>query len=486
MSGDARHSGHWEFFTLARTEAATAIGPVDTLVVAGADRLAEQTPEAELLAAAAHLAERTPRVASVCTGAFVLAELGLLDGRSATTHWRHANTLARRHPRVRVEPDALHVRDGRYVTSAGISAGIDLALALVEADHGADTAREAARELVVFMQRPGGQSQFSTALETPPPRSDLLASLTASVLADPAADHSPPAMAAAAALSTRHLTRLFRTELHTTPARWVERVRLDRAQQLLLDGHSVTSAAHHSGLGSDETLRRAFARHLGTTPTEYRSRFTTTRPPAGPPPGRLGMPDRPGGPKLELCGPARTRGRRPSRSEAPMSADARRVAVVGDCPLLRNGVAHVVEDADGFAPALTTRSADEAVDALGPGDLALVDLQVPAACLSDMVGRLTARGVSVLVFSSGLDNHAVPAMRAGAHGCVSRQADERELLAALRLVADGCSYISADLAVRPDTEPSCRVTDRERQILELIAHGETDHDIAGRGTSSPS
>ncbi|MFE7167909.1 GlxA family transcriptional regulator [Streptomyces sp. NPDC057616] len=263
---------------LARTVAAADAGPVDTLVVAGADVLAEQPPGEELLAAAAGLARRAARVASVCSGAFVLAELGLLDGRRATTHWRHAETLAGRYPRVQVEPDSLHIRDGRYVTSAGISAGIDLALALVEDDHGADAAREAARELVVFMQRPGGQSQFSTALQTPPARSDLLGRLIGSVLADPAADHSLPAMAASAAVSTRHLTRLFQTELNTTPARWVERVRLDRAQQLLLDGHGVTAAARRSGLGSDETLRRAFARHLSTTPTEYRRRFTTTRP----------------------------------------------------------------------------------------------------------------------------------------------------------------------------------------------------------------
>ncbi len=163
-----------------------------------------------------------------------------------------------------------------------------------------------------------------------------------------------------------------------------------------------------------------------------------------------------------------------------MSADVKRVAVVGDCPLLRTGVAHVVEDAEGLALALVTRSADEAMAGLGRGDIALVDLQLPPACLAEVVARLTARGIRVLVFSSGLDNHAVPAMRAGARGCLSRQADENELLAAIRLVADGCSYISADLAVRPATEPSCRVTDRERQILELIAHGETDHDIAVR------
>ncbi|MFJ9846268.1 helix-turn-helix domain-containing protein [Kitasatospora sp. NPDC101155] len=126
------------------------------------------------------------------------------------------------------------------------------------------------------MQRHGGQSQFSTALATPPARSELLRTLTDAVLTHPAADHSLPAMAATAAVSTRHLTRLFHAELHTTPARWVERVRLNRAQQLLLDGHSITSAARHSGLGSDETLRRAFACHLGTTPTEYRTRFATT------------------------------------------------------------------------------------------------------------------------------------------------------------------------------------------------------------------
>ncbi|MBK3562775.1 GlxA family transcriptional regulator [Streptomyces sp. MBT62] len=262
---------------LTGTVTAADAGPVDTVVVAGGDLLAQHPAEEGLLSTTRALTDRAARVTSVCTGAFVLAELGLLDGRSATTHWRQAGTLARRYPLVRVEPDAIHVRDGRFITSAGITAGIDLALALVEDDHGAAVARDVARELVVFMQRPGGQSQFSAATTTPPPRTDPLRSLIASVLADPAADHSLPAMAATAAVSTRHLTRLFRTELGTTPARWVERVRLDRAQHLLLEGHSVTSAAHHSGLGTDETLRRAFARHLDTTPTHYRSRFASTR-----------------------------------------------------------------------------------------------------------------------------------------------------------------------------------------------------------------
>jgi transcriptional regulator GlxA family with amidase domain len=258
--------------TLAATTAAAGAGPFDTVMIAGADHLVDRIPD-DLLTAVRTLADSAARVASICTGAFVLAALGLLDGRRATTHWRHAQTLALRHPAVHVEPDALHVHDDRYVTSAGISAGIDLTLALVEADHDAGAAREIARELVMFMQRPGGQSQFSTAIATPPPRSNPLRAVTETVVADPAADHSLPAMAAFAALSPRHLTRLFQSELQTTPGRWVERVRLDRARQLLLDGHSITTAARLSGLGSDETLRRAFARHLGITPTEYLRRF---------------------------------------------------------------------------------------------------------------------------------------------------------------------------------------------------------------------
>ncbi|MEU3949716.1 helix-turn-helix domain-containing protein [Streptomyces sp. NPDC029526] len=275
---------------LSGTVRAAEAGPVDTVLVAGGDRLAEQPVERELSETAWTLAASAARVASVCTGAFVLADLGLLDGRRAATHWRHAAALARRHPRVSVEPDAIHVRDGRFLTSAGISAGIDLTLALVEDDHGAEAARHIARELVVFLQRPGGQSQFTTAT-APPTGNDLLRPPIEAVLADPAADHDLASLARAAAVSPRHLTRLFHAELGTTPARWVERVRLGRAQQLLLDGHSVTAAARLSGFGSDETLRRVFLRHLGTTPSAYRRRFATTgatptaptavRPPAG-------------------------------------------------------------------------------------------------------------------------------------------------------------------------------------------------------------
>lgn len=260
------------------TTATSAAGPIDTLVVPGSDRLVDRPIDDELLRAARYLADSATRVASVCTGAFVLAELGLLDGHRATTHWRHARTLARRYPHIHVVSDALHIWDSRYITSAGISAGIDMALAIAENDHGPDVARSIARELVVFMQRPGGQSQFSTALDTPLARTPALRSVIESVLTDPTADHSTNALAATAAMSTRQITRLFHAELGTTPARWVERVRLDRAQQLLLEGHTITAAAYRSGLGSDESLRRAFARNLGITPTDYKRRFATTSP----------------------------------------------------------------------------------------------------------------------------------------------------------------------------------------------------------------
>ncbi|WP_067720511.1 GlxA family transcriptional regulator [Nocardia yamanashiensis] len=256
--------------------AAAAAGPADTVIVSGGERLATRPIEDELLTATAALAETAGRVAAICTGAFVPARLGWLDGRRATTHWRHARTLAARYPSIRVEPDAIHIADGRYLTSAGITAGIDLTLAVVEHDHGAAVARDIARELVVYMQRPGGQSQFSAALAIPPARSEVLRQLTAAVLSDPAGEHGLGALADRAVLSTRHLTRLFQAEFGLTPARWVELVRLDRAKQLLLDGYSVTAAAERSGLGTDETLRRVFARHLDTTPTAYRQRFATT------------------------------------------------------------------------------------------------------------------------------------------------------------------------------------------------------------------
>ncbi|MFJ9415105.1 GlxA family transcriptional regulator [Streptomyces sp. NPDC101227] len=256
----------------------TAADPpsLHTLLVPGAEELTQGRFPPGLLDAVRALAARAHRTASVCAGAFALAEAGLLDGRRATTHWRHTATLAARHPTLSVDPDAIYVRDERLYTSAGVSAGIDLSLALVEADEGPDLAREVARDLVVFMQRPGGQSQFSVPARTPRPRHDALRALLDEIAADPAADHSLAALATRAGLSGRHLTRLFREHTGATPAAYVEAVRLEAAQALLANGETATVTARRTGIGSDESLRRLFLRRLGVTPSAYRARFRTT------------------------------------------------------------------------------------------------------------------------------------------------------------------------------------------------------------------
>ncbi|MFG2356469.1 GlxA family transcriptional regulator [Streptomyces sp. NPDC048521] len=248
----------------------------DTLLVVGGDRLPEAPIEPDLSAATGALAFKAGRVASVCTGAFLLGAAGLLDGKRATTHWQHTAALARRHPKARVEPDALFVKDSTTYTSAGVTAGIDLALALLEGDHGPDLARRVARSLVVYMQRSGGQSQFSASLQGPAPRTPVLRLVQDAVQADPTADHSLEALAARARVSPRHLSRMFRSELDTTPMKYVELIRFDRAKALLDSGHNATEAAAMSGFPSYESLRRAFARHLGVSPTAYQHRFAST------------------------------------------------------------------------------------------------------------------------------------------------------------------------------------------------------------------
>ncbi|CAM5228827.1 Helix-turn-helix domain-containing protein OS=Streptomyces tendae OX=1932 GN=GUR47_06120 PE=4 SV=1 [Streptomyces tendae] len=248
----------------------------DTLVVVGGDALPGSPVSPALATAAKVLADRAGRVASVCTGAFVLGAAGLLEGRRATTHWQHTAALARRCPTTRVEPDALFVKDGTTYTSAGVTAGIDLALALLEEDHGPALAREVARSLVVYMQRAGGQSQFSASLQGPAPRTPVLRLVQEAVQSDPTADHGLAALAARVRVSPRHLTRMFRAELDTTPAKYVELVRFDLAKALLDAGLNATEAATRSGFPSYESLRRAFARHLGLSPIRYQQRFATT------------------------------------------------------------------------------------------------------------------------------------------------------------------------------------------------------------------
>jgi transcriptional regulator GlxA family with amidase domain len=252
--------------------------PIDTLMVPGRPDWWAAVSDTPLIEAISHLAAGSGTVASICAGAFPLAATGLLEGRRAATHWRLAADLAARYPGIEVDSDAIFVRDGRFITSAGITAGIDLALFLIEADFGAGVARAAAKQLVVFMARPGGQSQFSVRQSAKYGTDSVLRSVLDAVTADPRADHSLAAMARRAGVSERHLTRLFRTETGMTAAQFVERIRLEAAQALLESGSDpLDGVARASGFGSVETMRRAFQRIIGVTPGAYRDRFRTTR-----------------------------------------------------------------------------------------------------------------------------------------------------------------------------------------------------------------
>ena len=258
------------------TDRLSALEPVDTVMVAGGDALVGRPIDPELIEALKTVATRTRRLASVCTGSFILAQAGLLSGRRATTHWRHTGRLARAFPDIDVEPDAIFVRDGDVFTSAGVSSGIDLALALVEQDHGTEVARDVARALVVYLKRAGGQSQFSALVEANPPSGSALRLVLDSIAGNPGAEHTVKSLAEQASLSTRQLTRLFHAELGITPARYVEMIRIDVARAALDAGHSVNDTARIAGFGSTETLRRVFVNHLGIAPKAYRDRFRTS------------------------------------------------------------------------------------------------------------------------------------------------------------------------------------------------------------------
>ncbi|MGW4804531.1 GlxA family transcriptional regulator [Kitasatospora sp. NPDC004272] len=258
-------------------------GAVDTLLVPGAVEPGADGagPRAridrEVVAWVERLAPSARRVASVCVGAHLLAAAGLLDGRRATTHWSTAAQLAADHPEVTVDPDPIFVRSGRIWTGAGISACMDLALALVAEDHGEELAMAVARHLVMYLKRQGGQSQFSVPLSTPPTARRDIDDLRLHIAEHPDADLSAAALAARMCLSERHFARVFRQETGTTPAAYVEAVRLEAARRLL-EGtdRPLEQVAAASGLGSVETLHRTLRRRLGTTPAAYRKRFRVT------------------------------------------------------------------------------------------------------------------------------------------------------------------------------------------------------------------
>jgi transcriptional regulator GlxA family with amidase domain len=247
---------------------------LDTLIVPGGAGHHEAERDEQLIAWIASASARARRTVSVCTGAFLLARAGLLSGSRATTHWAWAARLARSYPDVHVDSDPIFIREGSLWTSAGVTAGMDLALALVEEDHDRELALTIARHLVMFLRRPGSQSQFSATLGSQEPEREPLREIQRSVLEQPAAEHSVEAMADRAHMSPRHFARAFRAETGITPARYVERVRLEAARRLLEDSpEPVGGVAARTGFPSAETMRRAFIRGLGISPVEYRRRF---------------------------------------------------------------------------------------------------------------------------------------------------------------------------------------------------------------------
>ncbi len=248
--------------------------PIDTLIVAGGTGTRRAEEDEILIAWLRDAARRTRRITSVCTGAFLLARAGLLDGRHATTHWAYCVDLAERYPAVTVEPDPIFVRDGDVATSAGVTAGMDLALALVEEDLGREVALEAARWLVLFLKRPGGQAQFSAQLAAQTADRAPLRELQAWIPDHLDEDLSVPALARRTQMSERNFARAFRRETGMTPAAYVEAARVESARIALESGDlPVESIAVQAGFGTVETLRRAFRRRVGVSPADYRSRF---------------------------------------------------------------------------------------------------------------------------------------------------------------------------------------------------------------------
>ncbi|HEX7165380.1 MAG TPA: GlxA family transcriptional regulator [Acidimicrobiales bacterium] len=248
--------------------------PIDTLVVAGGDGTADAMRDRRLVTGVRRLARGARRVTSVCTGAFLLAEAGVLDGKRATTHWQALDLLARNYPAITVERDPIFVRYGNVWTSAGVTAGMDLALALVEDDHGRDIALQTARRLVMYVQRPGGQSQFSAAMRAQAAEREPLRDVQAWVTEHLATDLSVSRLASRAGMSPRNFARAFTREVGTTPARYVESVRIEAARRLLeTTGRSVEDIAATCGFGTAETMRRAFVRTVRVAPNDYRKRF---------------------------------------------------------------------------------------------------------------------------------------------------------------------------------------------------------------------
>jgi len=254
---------------------------IDTLLIPGGDGAPALRRGQPLVEWIRRIAATSRRVATVCSGTFIAAEAGLLDGRTVTTHWARATQLAHDYPRLTVDADPIYLRDGNVWTSAGVTAGIDLALAMVEADYGTEIAQTVARWMVMFLHRPGGQTQFATPVWVPRADRSAVRGAQDHIDSHPADDHRLDLLAARAAMSSRHFSRVFSEEVGETPARYVERVRVEAARHEL---ETTTSAldviATRCGFGTAESLRRAFQRRVGVAPDAYRRRFRSRPDPA--------------------------------------------------------------------------------------------------------------------------------------------------------------------------------------------------------------
>ncbi len=275
--GTVRAESGLELGTVALPDPSDPAERIDTVIVAGGSGADAAARDEQLLEWIGAVAPRCRRVATVCSGAFVVAATGLLAGRRVTTHWARARQLADEHPELTVDSDPIYLHEGKFWSSAGVTAGIDLSLALVQEDLGVDVAQTVARWLVMFLHRPGGQTQFASPVWVPRAERSTVRVVQSLVEAAPAGDHRLPALAAAAGMSVRHFTRVFTVEVGESPGRFVERIRLEAARRDLEEtADTLDVVAERCGLGSAETLRRVFQRSLGVPPDAYRRRFRAT------------------------------------------------------------------------------------------------------------------------------------------------------------------------------------------------------------------
>jgi len=253
-------------------------GKIDTLLFQAADEDDECLRDERFIAWVAKMSQRVRRIVSICTGSFILAEAGVLDGRRGTTHWCACNDFQRRYPKVKLEPDPIYVKDGNVYTSAGATSGMDLAIALVEEDFGTEFARRVAQGLVMFLRRPGNQAQFSVQVATEVP--DTASRKVQQYISDHLdADLRVEALAEKFGMSARNFARVFARQTGLAPGKYVEQCRLERARQYLEESDETLSAiATHCGYATADGLRLAFERNLDVSPSAYRARFSSTRP----------------------------------------------------------------------------------------------------------------------------------------------------------------------------------------------------------------